>query len=390
MEQMLASIDVIQFVDQLFQNAVQQATSDIHIETYDRHCRIRYRQDGLLHQVAEIQNHLATRVIARLKVMASLDIAEKRLPQDGRFQIQIKPHKTIDVRISICPVLHGEKIVCRLLDNSSMALALGTLGFTTAQQSLFLEKIARPQGLILVTGPTGSGKTVTLYSALHYLNNVEKNILTVEDPVEIQLDGINQAPINLKAGLDFATTLRAFLRQDPDIIMVGEIRDKETANIAIQAAQTGHLVFSTLHTNNTVETLVRLISMGSNPYHLVNALSLIIAQRLVRKLCPQCKQIERIPKSILNKMGFQTHLTHQFYCAHGCSHCTQGYKGRTGIFECLPISQEIAASMMNNDDTYTLLRVARQSGFSTLADSGFNLAIRGETSIAELNRVLAL
>lgn len=372
---------IIHFVNHLIHHAQQQGASDLHIEPYEHATRIRYRQDGLLYEIAEIEPHLASRVITRLKVMADLDISERRLPQDGRFQIKTRHQKIIDVRISSCPTLQGEKIVLRLLDSAKKALAIDTLGFTAKQKTLFLNKLSLPQGLILVTGPTGSGKTITLYSALNHLNTQEKNILTVEDPVEIQIKGINQVPINSKAGLDFATTLRAFLRQDPDIIMVGEIRDKETAEIALEAAQTGHLVLSTLHTNNASETLTRLISMGIAPYQLVPALTLIVAQRLIRKLCSFCKQHEKNPRS---SAGLNNHKLR----AYGCRHCRQGYSGRTAIFENLAMSDELVQLIMKKANVTTLLKKAKTQGFITLWETGLEKIQQGETSLAELNRVL--
>lgn len=350
---------LIQFVDQLIRHALEQQASDIHIEPYESVCRVRYRQDGLLYEITEIPTHLATRLVTRLKVMAKLDISERRLPQDGRFQLH-----HIDIRINTCPILFGEKIVLRLLDIKKVSLSIKKLGFTEQQKSLFLDKISQPQGLILVTGPTGSGKTMTLYSALNFLNKTEKNISTVEDPVEIQLKGINQVNINPKINLHFATALRTFLRQDPDIIMVGEIRDTETAEIAIQAAQTGHLVLSTLHTNNAIEAITRLQSMGIAPYNIASSISLIIAQRLIRKLCDKCKAI-------------------------GCPHCLHGYQGRTGIYEFLPITPSIAESITSNATAATLKECAKQQGFLTLREIGIEKVKQGITCFAEINRVIS-
>lgn len=374
---------IIQFVDHMIHHAQQQGASDLHIEPYEHAARIRYRQDGLLYEIAHIELHLASRVITRLKVLADLDISERRLPQDGRFKINTRHHKTIDVRLSSCPTLHGEKIVLRLLDNSRLTLSLDTLGLTIAQKTLFLNKISQPQGLILVTGPTGSGKTMTLYSALDYLNSIEKNILTVEDPVELQIDGINQVHINPKAGLDFTAALRAFLRQDPDIIMVGEIRDRETAEIAVQAAQTGHLVLSTLHTNGAAETLTRLISMRIPSYQLTSTLTLIVAQRLLRKLCSFCKQEETKPAFALD-----AEQKTQLFRAYGCNHCRQGYQGRTAIFECLSLSETLIQRAMKIRDRASLIKAAQAEGFITLREIGLEKIREGETSFAELNRVL--
>jgi type IV pilus assembly protein PilB len=359
---------LVQFVDNILKHAIQQSASDIHIEPYEHNCRIRYRQDGLLRETAEIPTQLALRIITRLKVLAKLDISERRLPQDGRFQFQ--QH---DIRINICPTLFGEKIVLRLLNSSHLIHKISNLGLADSQLNLFLETISQPQGLILVTGPTGSGKTVTLYSALDYLNSEEKNISTVEDPIEIQLHGINQVNIHPKIGLQFSTVLRTLLRQDPDIIMIGEIRDLETAEIAIQAAQTGHLVFSTLHTNSAADAINRLNAMGIAEYNIKNSLSLIIAQRLIRKLCSYCKQPKSYSEETLNTMGFSGPYTSlHFYQAVGCQHCLQGYHGRTGIYELLPI----------------LKNQTHLPEFISLKQSGFNKALQGITSIMEINRVI--
>jgi type IV pilus assembly protein PilB len=351
---------LIKFVDELLQHAIQQATSDIHIEPYETSCRIRYRQDGLLREITEIPIQLASRLVTRLKVMAKLDITERRLPQDGRIQ-----RNGIDIRFNSCPTLFGEKMVLRLLDASKVSLDIDSLGLNDLQKQIFLQKISQPQGLILVTGPTGSGKTVTLYSALNYLNQPEKNILTVENPVEIQLKGINQVNINPKIGLDFSNTLRTFLRQDPDIIMVGEIRDQETAAIAIQAAQTGHLVFATLHTNHALETLNRLQSMGIAPHQLASSISLIIAQRLVRKLCLQCNI--QMP----------------------CGDCIDGFKNRVGIYEFLPITTPLSELIEQSASTHILMEQMKREGFVTLRESGLEKIRQGITSLTELNRIIS-
>lgn len=373
---------LIQFVDHIIQHAIQQSTSDIHIEPYETLCRIRYRQDGILYEMAEIPINLATRLVTRLKVMAKLDISERRLPQDGRFQLH-----HIDIRINTCPTLFGEKIVLRLLDANKSSLDINDLGLTENQNTIFIDKISQPQGLILVTGPTGSGKTVTLYTALKHLNTPEKNISTVEDPVEIQLNGINQVHINPKINLHFATALRTFLRQDPDIIMVGEIRDTETAEIAIQAAQTGHLVLSTIHTNSAVETLMRLRSIGIAPYNIISAISLIVAQRLVRKLCVHCKQPEIISQQMRNDMGFVVSDSRTIYRAIGCDSCLQGYRGRVGIYEFLPITQTLAQLIMSNANTHDILHQAKKEGFISLRQTGFQKVLEGITSLTEINRV---
>jgi len=359
---------LIHFVDNLIQHAIRQSASDIHIEPFENICQIRYRKDGILYKMTEIPSQLATRLVTRLKVMAKLDITERRLPQDGRLQ-----RHQIDIRISSCPIAFGEKIVLRLLYLEKSSLDINELGFNTFQKNLVLEKIKQPQGLILVTGPTGSGKTVTLYSALTILNSTEKNILTIEDPVEIQLQGINQVSIHAKIGLNFATTLRTFLRQDPDIIMVGEIRDHETAEIAIQAAHTGHLVLSTLHTNSAIETLNRLQAMSIAEYNIISSISLIIAQRLVRKLCQHCK----LPDN--HSATFR---------AKSCKHCLHGYHGRIGIYEVLPMTEKIAELILNKKNSAALLKQAKQEGFQSLRETGLEKVNQGITSLTEINRVI--
>jgi type IV pilus assembly protein PilB len=362
---------LIKFTDHILAHALQKSASDIHIEPYEHHCRIRYRQQGILYAITEINPTLATRLITRLKVMAQLNIAERRLPQDGHFQI-VHAKAAIDIRLNTCPTLYGEKVVLRILDTRHLTLALDKLGLTSPQLTLFLDKISEPQGLILVTGPTGSGKTVTLYSALHYLNSTSKNISTVEDPVEIRLPGINQVNIHPKIGLDFATILRTLLRQDPDVIMVGEIRDPETAMIATQAAQTGHLVLSTIHTNNALETLTRLHTLGVT----ANNVSLILAQRLLRILCDACKTPDNSssPTSI--------------YQARGCPECLGGYAGRTAIYEMLTITQELTDLLANTSNTQAIQNYLQQNGFFNLQDAASDLVSKGNTSIKEMQRIL--
>lgn len=358
---------LIHYLDSLIDHAFQLSVSDIHIEPGENLYHIRYRQHGILHHVTELTPQLASRLIMRLKVMAQLDITERRLPQDGRLQINLLSQEVIDIRISICSMLLGEKVVLRLITRATFLLPLSNLGFNLQQKNILLEKINQTQGLILITGPTGSGKTSTLYSVLHQLNKPEKNIITIEDPIELQLAGINQIHLNIKIGLSFATVLRAVLRQDPDILMIGEIRDRETAEIAIQAAQTGHLVLSTLHTNNSFETISRLRLMGCKPYHLVNALSLIITQRLVRLLCPCQINFGKNPQ---------------------CNQCYQGFLGRTGIFECLPITENMRSQIIKNTNTNMLLKTAQKEGFISLKEAGLIKVNQGETSMAELLRVL--
>lgn len=358
---------LIKFVDNMIQHALQQRASDIHIEPYANVCRIRYRQDGLLSEIAEIPIHLASRIVTRLKVLAKMDITERRLPQDGRI-----PFHAIDIRVNTCPTLFGEKIVLRLLDINKLSLEINELGLNDSQKKLLIHKISQPHGMILVTGPTGSGKTVTLYSALHYLNSIEKNISTVEDPVEIQLNGINQVNINPKIGLDFSNVLRTFLRQDPDILMVGEIRDQETAAISIQAATTGHLVLSTLHTNSAVEAITRLQSMQIALHNITSSLSLIIAQRLVRKLCAYCKKFETTGR----------------YRAVGCNLCIQGYQGRIGVYELFPLTEKIIELILSHAHPTTILQQAKKEGFQSLYHSALEKVSEGITSIAEVNRVI--
>ncbi len=359
---------IIQLVDHLIKEAIAKKASDIHIEPLEQYCRIRFRLDGLLHEIAQYPAHAAPLIATRLKVMSKLDIAESRLPQDGHITIY-----KMDIRLSTCPTLFGEKIVLRLLDKQTNQLQIDNLGFSEEQKKIFLKKIIQPQGLILVTGPTGSGKSMTLYAALHYLNQIEKNIFSAEDPIEIEIPGINQVNIHPKIGLDFVTILRAFLRQDPDIIMIGEIRDLETANIALQAAQTGHLVLSTLHTNSAAETLMRLQSMGVINYHLINSLSLIIAQRLVRTLCLHCKQFDNIT---------------QQYQARECEHCYQGYKGRTALFECLPITAAISEILLTTSKLNAIIDCMNQEKIILLAQSGLMKIAQGITTTTEINRVL--
>lgn len=380
---------IIRFVQQIFSDAIQKGASDVHFEPYENLYRIRMRIDGILYEMIRPPITLAQRIAARLKVMAKLDISEKRLPQDGRFTITDKFSR--ECRLSTCPTLYGEKVVVRILDNNDLILNIDQLGFTDPQKNLFLHAIQQPQGMILVTGPTGSGKTVTLYTALNLLNTPDQNIATVEDPVEINLTGINQVHVNTKIGLTFSQSLRAFLRQDPDIIMVGEIRDLETAEIAIKAAQTGHLVLSTIHTNSASETLTRLINMGVAPFNLATSIVLIIAQRLARKLCPHCKQKQKIPASTLLQQGFaENEIDHlEIFTAAECQHCIQGYQGRIAIYEMLPITESIAQMIMANCNTLAIADASRKAGWLSLRQSALNLVKQGVTSLAEINRVIS-
>jgi type IV pilus assembly protein PilB len=383
-------VPIIRFVEQVLLDAISKGASDIHFEPYAATYQIRIRRDGILHELTSPSPALGTRIAARLKVMSKLDISEKRLPQDGRFSFEVNTAQAKECRISSCPTLWGEKIVVRLLDSNKMTLNADELGFEPFQKQLFLDSIKRPQGMILVTGPTGSGKTVTLYTALNLLNTTEKNISTVEDPVEIQLPGINQVHVNPKIGLNFSTALRAFLRQDPDIIMVGEIRDYETAEIAIKAAQTGHLVLSTLHTNNAPETLTRLTNMGIAPFSLAGSVTLIIAQRLLRKLCNHCKQLTRLSPAMLFDAGFAEaeFASLNIYTATGCVHCMKGYYGRTAIYEMLPISEELVQAMLAQANTQTITQLAKQQNMQLLRTSALQKIKAGITSIEEMYRVL--
>ncbi len=380
---------IVRYVNKIVLDAINQNASDIHLEPYENNYRIRYRIDGILYTIANPPVNLANRITARIKIIAQMDISERRIPQDGRFKMVLSKQRTIDFRVNSCPIVNGEKIVIRILDPSHNILTIGNLGFDDAQKTWFLKAINKPQGMVLVTGPTGSGKTITLYAALNLLNTEAINISSVEDPVEIYLEGINQVNINPKAGLTFSTALRAFLRQDPDVIMVGEIRDLTTAEIAIKAAQTGHLVLSTLHTNSAAESLVRLINMGVPQYNIATSLVLIIAQRLARCLCEHCKIKLSIPQPILLKEGFSAAETAHLilYGPKGCEHCTQGYKGRIGIFEVLYVTENISDLIMRGGNALDLLACARSHGMLTLRESGLNKVRLGITSLAEINSV---
>jgi len=380
---------IITFINKMLHDAVRKGASDLHFEPYEKSYRIRFRIDGILHEVASPPVALAGRLSARLKVMSKLDIAEKRVPQDGRIKLKLSQKKSIDFRVSSLPTLWGEKIVMRILDSDSAMLGIDILGYEEAQKKLYLNALEQPQGMILVTGPTGSGKTVSLYTGLNILNTEETNISTAEDPVEINLPGINQVQMNNKAGLTFPIALKAFLRQDPDVIMVGEIRDLETAEIAIKAAQTGHLVMSTLHTNSAPETLTRLLNMGVPAYNVASSVTLIIAQRLARRLCNHCKQPEHLPESELLRQGFtpQQIPNLKLFRPVGCDYCTGGYKGRVGIYEVMPISATIAEKIMAGGNSLEIAQQAQTEGINNLRQSGLLKAAGGLTSLAEINRV---
>ena len=381
---------IVIYINKILTDAIRKGASDLHFEPYEKRYRIRFRIDGILHEVSEPPISLSGRISARLKVMSKLDIAERRGPQDGRIKMKLARNKSIDFRVSTLPTLWGEKIVMRILDSSSAQLGIEKLGYEEDQKQAYLEMLARPQGMILVTGPTGSGKTVSLYTGLNILNTEERNISTAEDPVEINLEGVNQVHINPKAGLTFASALRSFLRQDPDVVMVGEIRDLETAEIAIKAAQTGHLVLSTLHTNSSAETLTRLLNMGVPGYNIASSVNLIIAQRLARRLCPECRQPEDIPEHELLQLGFtQQQIDAGFtpYKPCGCEFCSGGYKGRIGIYEVMKMSDEIARTIMEGGNSLQIAATAKQQGMRDLRLSGLLKVIQGVTSIAEVNRV---
>lgn len=381
----------VKFVQKILCDAIALNASDIHFEPFEQHYRVRFRIDGIMQTVATPPKNSGAKISTRLKVMANLDIAERRKPQDGRIKFfeQKNHHKAVDFRLSTIPTLFGEKIVLRLLDSTQALIGIESLGMDEAQQQLFLAALAKPQGMILITGPTGSGKTISLYTGLGILNSPNINIQTVEDPVEIGLDGINQVNIQPKIGLDFADVLRAFLRQDPDVIMVGEIRDIETAEIAIKAAQTGHLVLSTLHTNSAIDTLIRLKNMGVATFNIASSLSLIIAQRLARRLCDKCKRPVTIPAPSLVELGFSADdiATATFFESVGCHACKDGYKGRIGIYEMLPITPELATLIMQDTPKHKLLDFAQSQGFKTLRHAAAKLAITGVTSLQEMERL---
>lgn len=382
---------VVKFVNKILLDAIKSGASDIHFEPYEKLFRVRFRQDGLLHEVAQPPLALAPRLIARLKVMARMDISERRVPQDGRIKLLVSKNRAIDFRANTCPTLFGEKVVMRILDPTSATFGIEALGYEEEQRKAYLSALSKPYGMILVTGPTGSGKTVSLYTGLGILNTVDRNISTAEDPVEINMPGINQLNVNVKTGLTFPIALRAFLRQDPDVIMVGEIRDLETAEIAVKAAQTGHLVLSTLHTNDGPQTLTRLMNMGIPTYNIASSVVLIIAQRLARKLCPSCKREEKIPAEVLLKEGFtETQLATNFTLfgpGLGCDSCKKGYKGRVGIYQVMPISEAMAKLIMEGGTSLQLGAQAKREGINNLRESGLKKIISGLTSLEEINRV---
>jgi type IV pilus assembly protein PilB len=380
---------IVRFVNKMLLDAIKAGSSDIHFEPYEKRYRVRCRTDGVLHEVSSPPINLAGKIAARLKVMSQMDISERRIPQDGRIKMKISKNKAIDFRVNSLPTLWGEKLVLRILDPSSAKMGIDALGYEETQKALFMEALAQPQGMILVTGPTGSGKTVSLYTGLNILNTEETNISTAEDPVEINLEGINQVNVNAKVGLDFGEALRSFLRQDPDIVMVGEIRDLDTASIAIKAAQTGHLVLSTLHTNSAPETLTRLANMGVPSFNIATSVSLIIAQRLGRRLCSACKQPADLPKQVLLDAGLTEEQIAEgtFFQPVGCDACNKGYKGRVGIYEVVKITPAISKIIMDNGNSLEIAAVAKEEGFNNLRTSALEKVAQGVTSLEEANRV---
>ena len=383
---------VVRFVNKILLDAIKRGASDVHFEPYEKFFRIRTRLDGVLSEVAQPPVALAHKLCARLKVMSRMDIAERRVPQDGRIKMRLSKNRAIDFRVNTCPTLFGEKIVLRILDPSSAKLGIEMLGYEDHQRALYEKHLAKPYGMILVTGPTGSGKTVSLYTGINMLNDPTRNISTAEDPAEINLPGINQVNVNPKVGLTFASALKAFLRQDPDIIMVGEIRDLETAEIAIKAAQTGHLVLSTLHTNDAPKTLTRMVDMGVMPYAIATSVSLIIAQRLARRLCDNCKEVRDIPREALEKEGFTAEELDQGLTIFGpkdkgCKQCNDGYKGRVGIFQVMEVSETMGRIIMEGGNAMQIAEQAAKEGVIDLRQAGLNKVKEGITSLEEVNRV---
>jgi type IV pilus assembly protein PilB len=383
---------IVKFVNKVLLDAIKGGASDIHFEPYEKAYRVRFRTDGILQEVARPPTNLATRLAARLKVMSQMDISERRVPQDGRIKLKITKTRAIDFRVNTLPTLFGEKVVLRILDPSSAKLGIDALGYEDEQKQLYLDALNQPQGMILVTGPTGSGKTVSLYTGLNILNTPERNISTAEDPVEINLEGINQVQMNTRVGLTFSEALRSFLRQDPDIVMVGEIRDLETAEIGIKAAQTGHLVLSTLHTNSAPETLTRLLNMGVPAFNVATTVSLIIAQRLARRLCGSCKKpATDIPDDILSQEGFDNigipKEEFEIFHPQGCSQCNNGYKGRVGVYEVVRITPSISSLIMEGGNALDIAKQAKEEGFNSLRISALRKVATGLTSLEEANRV---
>ena len=382
---------IVKYINKLLIDAIRMGASDLHFEPYEKSYRVRYRVDGVLRHIASPPLQLATRLASRLKVMSQMDISEKRVPQDGRIKLKLSKSKAIDFRVNSLPTLFGEKLVLRILDPSSAMLGIDALGYEPDQKDLFMQALDKPQGMLLITGPTGSGKTVSLYTGLNILNKEDTNISTAEDPVEINLEGINQVNVNNKVGLTFSAALKSFLRQDPDIVMVGEIRDLETAEIAIKAAQTGHMVMSTLHTNSAPETLTRLRNMGVPSFNIATSVNLVIAQRLARRLCSQCKASVDIPEQSLLEMGFTpTDIKDpdfKVYQPVGCAECREGYKGRVGIYEVMKVTPEISKIIMEDGNALQIAEASAKLGFNNLRRSGLLKVMQGVTSLQEVNRV---
>lgn len=388
-EQSSEDAPVVKFVNKILLDAISRGASDIHFEPYETLYRVRFRIDGMLIEITRPPFALRDRIAARLKIMSRLDISERRLPQDGALKLKLSRTRSIDFRVNSLPTVWGEKMVLRILDPTSAQLGVEQLGFSPSQQVAYEHALKKPQGMILVTGPTGSGKTVTLYTGINILNQIQRNICTAEDPVEIKVSGINQVNVLPKIGLNFASALRAFLRQDPDVVMVGEIRDLETAEIAVKAAQTGHLVLSTVHTNSAAETLTRLANMGVATYNIASSVSLIIAQRLARKLCSQCKTPAEIPAEALRKAGVNPQDLHNatIFQAVGCKQCTHGYKGRIGVYEVVPISDDMRQLIMRDGNAIEIDQQARREGFPSLHQSCISRVLDGSTSLEEVNRI---
>ena len=382
---------VVRFINKVLLDAIKQGASDIHFEPYEKFYRVRLRQDGMLKETAKPPVNLATKLAARLKVLARLDISERRIPQDGRIKMKISKNRAVDFRVSTCPTLFGEKVVMRILDPSSAQMGIDALGYEEEQKQLYMDALSKPYGMILVTGPTGSGKTVSLYTGVNILNTPDRNISTAEDPAEIQLPGVNQVNVHPKVGLTFASALRAFLRQDPDVILVGEIRDLETAEIAIKASQTGHLVLSTLHTNDAPKTLARLVDMGVQPYAIASSVTLIIAQRLGRRLCSNCKKPKDVPREAMLKAGFtEKELDEEKFKVYGpvgCDQCNEGYKGRVGIYQVMPVTEAIGKIIMEGGNSMDIAQQAEKEGVKDLRASGRQKVKDGITSLEEILRV---
>ena len=382
---------IVKYINKLLIDAIRMGASDLHFEPYEKMYRVRYRVDGVLRQIAHPPLQMATRLASRLKVMSQMDISEKRMPQDGRIKLKLSKSKAIDFRVNSLPTLFGEKLVLRILDPSSAMLGIEALGYEEDQKAMFMDALDKPQGMLLITGPTGSGKTVSLYTGLNILNTEDTNISTAEDPVEINLEGINQVNVNTKTGLTFSAALKAFLRQDPDIIMVGEIRDLETAEIAIKAAQTGHMVMSTLHTNSAPETLTRLRNMGVPSFNIATSVNLVIAQRLARRLCSHCKAPVEIPRQSLLELGFTeqdlANPEFEIFQPVGCIECREGYKGRVGVYEVMKVTPEISKIIMEDGNALQIAQASEQAGFNNLRRSGLKKVMQGVTSLQEINRV---